>query len=101
LIYFLINGLNMRLIFAILCFSIVSYFSTFAQDNLSYQMKIVGKHDDEVLGVFVNEANTMVATCSLDETIKLWSLPDGKELRTLRGHLGQVNNVSFSGNDNG
>lgn len=70
-----------------------------AQKTLNYEMRTIGSHDDEVLGVFVNEANTMVATCSLDETIKIWSLPDGKELRTLRGHLGQVNNISFSGND--
>lgn len=73
--------------------------SVLISQNFSYQMRNVGRHDDEVLGVFVNEDNTMVATCSLDETIKLWSLPDGNEIRTLRGHLGQVNNVSFSGND--
>ncbi len=64
----------------------------------TYEMKTVGKHSDEVLGVFVNAADTKFATCSLDETIKLWSLPDGKELKTLTGHLGQVNNVSFSTN---
>lgn len=68
-----------------------------AQTN--YVEKIIGKHSDETVGVFVNENNTMVATCSLDETIKLWSLPDGKELKTLQGHFGQVNNISFSGND--
>ncbi len=65
----------------------------------NYTMSTIGKHDDEVLGVFVNQANTRFATCSVDETIKIWSLPDGKELRTLSGHLGQVNNVSFSGDD--
>ncbi len=64
-----------------------------------YEELIVGKHTDEAVGVFVNEGNTMVATCSLDETIKLWSLPDGKEIRTLQGHFGQVNNISFSGDD--
>lgn len=74
-------------------------YSLYSQGSIQYEMRTVGSHDDEVLGVFVNEANTMVATCSLDETIKLWSLPDGKLLRTLRGHLGQVNNLSFSGND--
>jgi ribosomal protein S4 len=67
--------------------------------KLTYTMKTIGQHEDEVLGVFVNEDNTKVATCSLDETIKIWSLPDGKLLHTLTGHLGQVNNISFSGND--
>ncbi len=70
----------------------------FAQQR-TYTMTTIGHHDDEVLGVFVNQANTRFATCSVDETIKIWSLPDGKELHTLRGHLGQVNNVSFSGDD--
>ncbi len=73
--------------------------STVLNAQIDYKEKIVGKHSDETVGVFVNENNTMVATCSLDETIKLWSLPDGKELRTLQGHFGQVNNISFSGND--
>ena len=65
----------------------------------TYSMSTIGKHDDEVLGCFVNTGNTMAATCSLDESIKLWSLPDGKEIKTLRGHTGQVNNISFSGDD--
>ncbi|MGE5480056.1 MAG: WD40 repeat domain-containing protein [Chloroflexota bacterium] len=64
-----------------------------------YEMKTIGRHSDEVLGVFVNWDNTKFASCSLDETIKIWSLPSGKELHTLTGHMGQVNNISFSGND--
>lgn len=67
--------------------------------NRTYTMSVLGKHNDEVLGVFVNGSNTRFATCSVDETIKIWSLPEGKELRTLTGHLGTVNNLSFSGND--
>ena len=72
--------------------------SAYAQER-SYTTRIVGTHADEVLGVFVNDANSMVATCSLDETIKLWSLPDGKEVNTLTGHTAQVNNLSFNGDD--
>jgi WD40 repeat protein len=71
-----------------------------------YTMKTIGTHDDDLLGVFVNWDDTKVATCSLDETIKIWTLPDtetgytgGELVHTLRGHLGQVNNISFSGND--
>ncbi len=82
------------LIFAIACCNNIHLFSA---DN--YTMKIIGKHDDEVLGVFVNWNNTMFASCSVDETIKLWGLPEGKLLKTMIGHLGEVNNVSFSGND--
>lgn len=67
--------------------------------ELNYEEFIIGRHADECLGVFVNDENTMVASGSLDETIKLWSLPEGKEIKTLVGHLGAVNNISFSGND--
>jgi len=87
-----------RLSFFLLLISVLSLTTIVAQEY-KYSMKTIGQHDDEVLGVFVNEDNTKVATCSLDETIKIWSLPDGKLLHTLTGHLGQVNNVSFSGND--
>lgn len=80
--------------FIIMCFAFNMAFA-----KLDYTMKTVGKHNDEVLGVFVNEQNSKVATCSLDESIKLWSIPDGKEICTMTGHLGAVNNLSFSGND--
>ena len=79
-------------LFAVCCSATLS-----AADK--YEEIIVGKHADECVGVYVNDANTMLASGSLDETIKLWSLPDGKELKTLVGHLGAVNNISFSGND--
>lgn len=81
-----------------LILSLVPFYAL-KSEQLSYSMKTIGKHDDEVLGVFVNKANTKFASCSLDESIKIWSLPEGKELMTLKGHIGQVNNISFSGND--
>lgn len=83
-------------IFIVMFISVIS--SATAQPK-TYTLSTLGKHSDEVLGVFVNGANTRFATCSVDETIKIWSLPDGKELRTLSGHLGTVNNLTFSGND--
>jgi WD40 repeat protein len=86
---------NVKMIFVI---SIIFLGATnlFSQQ---YKMITVGQHDDEVLGVFVNEDDTKVATCSLDETIKIWDIPGQKLIKTLKGHLGQVNNLSFSGND--
>src|SRR5690606_25379063 len=81
--------------------SILVTFNTVTSNSQTYkyELRTIGKHTDEVLGVFVNEADSQVATCSLDETIKIWSLPDGKEICSMTGHLGQVNNLSFSGND--
>ena len=37
-----------------------------------------------------------LASGSLDQTIKLWNLATGKELRTLTGHKGYVTSVAFS-----
>jgi WD40 repeat protein len=79
--------------------AMVTLVATSSGQQRSYTMKTVGKHADEVLSVFVNSANSMAATSSLDESVKLWSLPDGKELRTLTGHTAQVNSASFSGDD--
>lgn len=81
-----------------LLITVLSGFSLYSQ-TAEYKETICGKHADEVLAVFVNENDTKFATSSLDETIKIWSLPDGKELLTLRGHVGAVYNISFSGND--
>jgi len=65
----------MRNVFKYVAIPIASYmmmsFSTFAQQR-SYDIKTIGKHEDEVLGVFVNGDNTRFATSSLDESIKIW-----------------------------
>ncbi|NCS20362.1 MAG: hypothetical protein GPJ15_10325 [Microcystis aeruginosa G11-06] len=37
-----------------------------------------------------------MASGSADNTIKLWNLETGKEIRTLKGHDNLVNSVSFS-----
>src|SRR5579883_3560503 len=77
--------------------------SAFAQLDPSstrkYTMETIGHHDDECTGVFINKANTMMATSSMDETIKLWDLNTLKEIRTLTGHRGTVYNISFNWND--
>jgi len=86
-----------RRLICLLFLSLTLSVSTLAQST--YKMTTIGIHDDEVLGVFVNSKNTMFASCSVDETIKIWSLPDGKLLKDLTGHFAEVNNISFSGND--
>ncbi|MBM2813779.1 MAG: repeat protein [Ignavibacteria bacterium] len=85
---------------ALLSFILLAAFQYVAVCQTSdYVMKTIGNHEDEVLGVYVNWNNTMFASCSVDETIKLWSLPDCKLISTLEGHIGEVNNISISGND--
>ena len=88
----------MKNILSLLLFSIISLSLVTAQTK-QYEDRIIGRHYDEVIGVFVNSNDTRVVTSSLDETCKVWELPSGKELFALNGHLGAVYNVSFSGND--
>ena len=38
----------------------------------------------------------MLATASVDATVKLWSVATGEELATLAGHLQDVHAVAFS-----
>jgi WD40 repeat protein len=38
----------------------------------------------------------MLATASMDKTVKLWYATSGKELATLRGHANAVKCVAFS-----
>ena len=37
----------------------------------------------------------LLATCSMDATIRLWSLPDRKEVWKLEGHIGGVRSLSY------
>ena len=56
----------------------------------------VAKSNNDFLGVFVIEADTKVATCSRDETIKVWSLPEGKELITISPRVSSIHIIPIS-----
>lgn len=47
-----------------------------------------GRHIGVVTRLAVDAGQTMVATASLDKTVRLWSLPDGQPLATLRVPVG-------------
>ena len=53
-------------------------------------------HQAAVRGVSFSPDGKTLASASSDKTIKLWSMTDGKELRTLFGHQDEVTSVSFS-----
>jgi WD40 repeat protein/predicted Ser/Thr protein kinase len=53
-------------------------------------------HSDRVLSLAISTNGEILASGSSDKTIKLWSLTDGKEIRTLNGHSHAVYSVAFS-----
>ncbi len=49
-----------------------------------------------VHGVAFSPDGKLIATGSLDQSLKIWDAVSGKELLTLRGHTGEVLDVAFS-----
>ncbi|MBW4565024.1 MAG: AAA-like domain-containing protein [Mojavia pulchra JT2-VF2] len=52
-------------------------------------------HTAAVMAVDVSPDSSVIASASMDRTIKLWQR-DGKEIATLKGHQGAVRSVKFS-----
>jgi len=53
-------------------------------------------HSDRVKSVAFSVDGKMLATGSLDKTVKLWEITTGRELHTLSGHSDIVDSVAFS-----
>jgi WD40 repeat protein len=53
-------------------------------------------HKEVVVGVAVSSDSRLIATSSLDSTVKVWNAANGNELHTLQGHTGYVFGVAFS-----
>jgi WD40 repeat protein len=53
-------------------------------------------HTDQVTSIAFSPDGRTLASGSLDNTIKLWNVADGRELRTLMGHRSWVFSVAFS-----
>ncbi len=69
------------------------YHRLFFNDTLS---RVVGVHAEGVLSISISSQQDIVATGGGDGAIRLWSARDGKPMRELRGHVGNVNCVAFS-----
>jgi len=53
-------------------------------------------HTDTVWRIAFSPDGSLLASGSADQTVKLWDVTSGKEVRTLRGHTGSVNSVAFA-----
>src|SRR5437763_595449 len=53
-------------------------------------------HSGGVTSVAISPDGTTLASGSRDNTIKLWDVATGRELRTLKGHSNSDNSVGFT-----
>eukprot|EP00796_Vickermania_ingenoplastis_P003894 gene3894-2763_t len=53
-------------------------------------------HQGVVFQIQFSPDGTMIASCSADKSVKLWSAQDGKFITTFRGHVAAVYHVSWS-----
>ncbi len=53
-------------------------------------------HTNTVRSVAFSPDGKYLASCSVDATVKLWNVADGREVRTLTGHADMVTSVAFS-----
>jgi WD40 repeat protein len=73
------------------------------QDNIKVKKTeqftgILKGHSDIIKSVAVHPNGEIIASGSLDQTIKLWHLATGELLHTITGHSGGVTCVAFSSN---
>ena len=54
------------------------------------------RHGGEIPALAYSPDGSKLATASIDGTVKIWDTATGRELRTYRGHTGQVQAVAFS-----
>jgi WD40 repeat protein len=57
---------------------------------------VLREHTDVVRCLALHPQGSMLASGSADRTVRLWQLPDGKLLQTLKGHKGDVTGVAIS-----
>ena len=57
---------------------------------------VLNGHDGAITDVVYSPDGSLIATASLDGTIRFWDAADGSPIRTLTGHGGGVNSIAFA-----
>ncbi|OII77511.1 hypothetical protein cand_016710 [Cryptosporidium andersoni] len=63
--------------------------------NIIVEYNVIA-HNKDINHICISHNNKIIATCSEDKTIKLWSFPDIELIGTCKGHLRGVWQCSFS-----
>ena len=58
--------------------------------------KTLNGHDDWVRNIIATADGKTLASCSNDQTIRIWSVDTGKETACLRGHSHVVESIAFA-----
>jgi WD40 repeat protein len=76
---------------------IVREISSGSQSELEPSPQItLNGHDEPITDIVYSPDGSLIATSSLDGTIRFWDAADGSPIRTLTGHGGGVNSIAFS-----
>lgn len=67
-----------------------------AQEGQHLELVIQTGHAEKITSIAVSSKYGVIASGSIDDTIKLWDIRTGQELKTLKGHRSWVNSVAFS-----
>ena len=59
------------------------------------QVALIG-HNGPITDIIYSPDGSLIATASLDGSIRLWDATDGSSIRMLDGHRGGVNSIAFS-----
>jgi len=65
------------------------------ESSQSPQIALNG-HDGPITDIIYSPDGSLIATASLDGSIRIWDAADGSPIRTLTGHSGGVNSIAFS-----
>ena len=67
--------------------------------NLPEKLFQVIEHKSAITALLPDNENMKLASSSDDHTVKIWSLPDGIVLHTLRGHSAEVTSIDYFTSD--